>query len=210
MIRPEPHSRHSSQHPAPSWVSARRSSILRAAQLHIRHIVPWPALRAFSELVLPSTSRPAQQTCPSACPCYAPAHLPSHVALPIMQAPARSESTSLSAPRGGRCRLLMRSAGFPRQQTCDDRPGCGGILTAARLCSAAMLVCFGMPNAVWRQCDVCATAKASDAMLLSGVPIPGCRSPLPLGPTSAFQEIGLASGLLPTSASGGATGSRPQ
>ena len=71
-----------------------------------------------------------------------------------------------------------------------------------------MLVCFGMPNAVWRQCDVCATAKASDAMLLSGVPIPGCRSPLPLGPTSAFQEIGL--GLLPTSASGRATGSRPQ
>ena len=64
-----------------------------------------------------------------------------------------------------------------------------------------MLVCFGMPTAVWRQCDVCATAKASDAMLLSGVPIPGCRSPLPLGPISAFQEIGL--GLLPTSASGG-------
>jgi hypothetical protein len=28
-----------------------------------------------------------------------------------MQTPARSESTSLSAPRGGRCRLLMRSAG---------------------------------------------------------------------------------------------------
>ena len=124
-----------------------------------------------------------------------------------MQAPARSESTSLSAPRGGRCRLLMRSAGFPRQQTCDDRPGCGGILTAARLCSAAMLVCFGMPNAVWRQCDVCATAKASDGMLLSRVPTPGCCSPLPLGPTSAFQEIGL--GLLPTSASGRATGTQP-
>jgi hypothetical protein len=29
----------------------------------------------------------------------------------------------------------MRSAGFPRQQTCDDRLGCGGILTAAGLCS---------------------------------------------------------------------------
>ena len=28
-------------------------------------------------------------------------------------------------------------------------------------------------------------------MLLSGVPILGCRSPLPLGPTFAFQEIGL-------------------
>ena len=69
LIRPEPHSRHSSQHPAPSWFSATRSSILRAAQLHIRHIVPWPALTASSELVRPSTSRPAQQTCPSACPC---------------------------------------------------------------------------------------------------------------------------------------------
>ena len=48
-----------------------------------------------------------------------------------------------------------------------------------------MLVCFGMPTAVWllwRQCDVCATASASDGMLLSGVPIPGCRSPLPLLP----------------------------
>jgi hypothetical protein len=62
---------------------------------------------------------------------------------------------------------------------------------------------FGMPNAVWRQCDVRATAKASDGMLLSGVPIPGCRSPLrlPLGPTFAFQEIGL--GLLPTPPAGG-------
>ncbi len=39
-------------------------------------------------------------------------------------------------------------------------------------------------------------------MLLSGVPIPGCHSPgpLPLGPTFAFQEIGL--GLLPTAAGG--------
>ena len=149
---------------------------------------------------------------PARAPVHAPAHLPSHVASPIMQTPARSESTILSAPRGGRCRLLMRSAGlqpgFPRQQTCDERLGCGGIPTAARLCSPAMLVCFGMPNAVWRQCHVCATAKASDRMLLSGVPIPGCRSPLPLGPTSAFQEIGL--GLLPTYASGRATGSRPQ
>ena len=47
----------------------RRSSILRAAQLHIRHFVLWPALRASSELVLPSPSRLALQTCPSACPC---------------------------------------------------------------------------------------------------------------------------------------------
>ena len=120
----------------------------------------------------------------------------------------RSESTSLSAPRGGCCRFVMRSAGPSRQQTCDDRLGCGGIPTAGTLL-AAMFVCFGMPNAVWRQCDVRATAKASDGMLLSGVPIPGCRSPLPLGPTFAFQETGL--GLLPTAAAGGrATGSRPQ
>ena len=104
----------------------------------------------------------------------------------------RSESTSLSAPRGGCCCFVMRSAGPSRQQTCDDRLGCGGIPTAGTLL-AAMLVCFGMPNAVWRQCDVRATAKASDGMLLSGVPVPGCRSPLPLGPTFAFQiGLGLA------------------
>ena len=55
-----------------------------------------------------------------------------------------------------------------------------------------------------RQCDMRATAKASDGMLLSGVPIRGCRSPLPPGPTSAFPEIGL--GLLPTAAGERATG----
>ena len=86
--------------------------------------------------------------------------------------------------------------------------GCGGILTAGwhphsrGTLLGAMLVCFGVPNAVWRQCDVRATAKASDGMLLSGVPIPGCRSPRPLGPAVAFHEIGL--GLLPTVAGGGA------
>ncbi len=42
-----------------------------------------------------------------------------------------------------------------------------------------------------RQCDMRATAKASGGMLISGVPIRGCRSALPLGPTFAFQEIGL-------------------
>ena len=111
LIRPQPHSRHSSQHPAPSWVLARRSSNLRlgAAQLHIRHIVLWPALRASSELVLPSPSRPAQQTCPSACPCLGSS--PITVASPIMHTPARSESARQSAPRGG-CRFVVRSAGF--------------------------------------------------------------------------------------------------
>jgi hypothetical protein len=57
-----------------------------------------------------------------------------------------------------------------------------------------------------RQCDMRASAKASDRMPLSGVPIRGCRSPLPFGPTFAFQEIGL--GLLPAAAAErpGATG----
>jgi hypothetical protein len=47
------------------------------------------------------------------------------------------------------------------------------------------------------RCDMRAaatvTAKASDhdGMLISGVPIRGCRSALPLGPTFTFQEIGL-------------------
>ena len=55
-----------------------------------------------------------------------------------------------------------------------------------------------------RQCDMRATAKASGGVLISGVPIRGCRSALPLGPSFAFQEIGL--GLLPTAAGGRATG----
>ena len=118
-----------------------------------------------------------------------------HTSLRRSRTPRRrpgSESARLCAPRGGCCRFVMRSAGPYRQQTCDDRLGCGGIPTAGTLLEA-MLVCFGMPNAVWRQCDVRATAKASDGMLLSGVPIPGCRSPLPLGPTFAFQiGLGLA------------------
>jgi hypothetical protein len=199
MIGPQPHSRHSSQHPAPSWVQ-RRSSILRAAQLHIRHIVPWPALTASSELVLPSTSRPAQQTCPPER--LSMPRLISHVASRRQSRtpPVRSESARLSAPRGGCCRFVMRSAGSSRQQVCDDLLGCVGILTATGLCSwrcSFVSGAHGMPNAAWRQCDVRATATASDGMLLSGVPILGCCSPPPLGPTFAIQEIGL--GLLPCS-----------
>ena len=207
LIGPQPHSRHSSQHPAPSWISARRSSVLRAAQLHIRHIVPWPALTASSELVLPSPSRPAQQTCSPRAPVHAPAHLPCCVASPITHTPVRSESARLSAPRGGCCRFVMRSAGSSRQQVCDDRLGCVGILTATGLCSwrcSFVSGAHGMPNAAWRQCDVRATATASDGMLLSGVPILGCRSPPPLGPTVAIQEIGL--GLLPCSSLPGPAG----
>ena len=56
-----------------------------------------------------------------------------------------------------------------------------------------------------RQCDMRATAKASNGMLISGVPIRGCRSPLPLGPTFAFQ-IGLGLFKLPTAAGERATG----
>ena len=57
-----------------------------------------------------------------------------------------------------------------------------------------------------RQCDMRATAKASGDMLISGVPIRGCRSALPLGPTFAFQELEIGLGLLPTAAGGRATG----
>ena len=133
-------------------------------------------------------------------PVHAPAHLPCCVASPITHTPVRSESARLSAPRGGCCRFVMRSAGSSRQQVCDDRLGCVGILTATGLCSwrcSFVSGAHGMPNAAWRQCDVRATATASDGMLLSGVPILGCRSPPPLGPTFAIQEIGL--GLLPCS-----------
>ena len=66
----------------------------------------------------------------------------------------------------------------------------------------AMLVGFGSRDAASVTCAP--LRKASDGMLLSGVPIRGCRSPLPPGPTSAFQEIGL--GLLPTATGGRATG----
>ena len=72
----------------------------------------------------------------------------------------------------------------------------------------AMLVCFGKPNACGASVTCAPPQKASDGMLISGMPIPGCHSqchsPLPLGPTFAFQEIGL--GLLPTAAGGRATG----
>jgi hypothetical protein len=131
---------------------------------------------------------------PARAPVHAPAHLPSHAASPITHTPARSESAGVRAPRGGCCRFVLRSAGL------WWHPHSRGTLLGA------MLVCFGVPNAVWRQCDARATAKASDGMLLSpGVPIPGCRvhsrSPRPLRPAFAFHEIGL--GLLPTVAGGG-------
>jgi hypothetical protein len=120
-IRPEPHLRHSSHHPAPSWVSARRSSILRAAQPHIRHFVPWPALRASSELVLPSTSRPAQQTCPSACPCPGSSPITRRVA-------------NLADPGGGLNRPACARPVADAALYCAQQ-GCGGILIAAGLCS---------------------------------------------------------------------------
>ena len=49
-----------------------------------------------------------------------------------------------------------------------------------------------------RQRDVRATAKGVRWHAYLGHAIPGCRWALPLGPTFAFQEIGL--GLLPTAA----------
>ena len=54
-----------------------------------------------------------------------------------------------------------------------------------------------------RQRDVRATAKGVRWHAYLGHAIPGCRWALPLGPTFAFQEIGL--GLLPTAAGGRAT-----
>ena len=51
-----------------------------------------------------------------------------------------------------------------------------------------------------RQRDVRATAKGVRWHAYLGHAIPGCRWALPLGPTFAFQEIGL--GLLPTQATG--------
>ena len=68
---------------------------------------------------------------PARAPGHAPAHRPPHVASPITHTPARSESTRLCAPRGGCCCFVVRSAGLSRQQTCDDRLGCVGIVTAA-------------------------------------------------------------------------------
>jgi hypothetical protein len=140
---------------------------------------------------------------PARAPVHAPAHLPSLVASPITHTPGRSESTRLCAPRGGCCRFVVRSAGslVGRLST-----------TGWAVLASSQPQDFARGDARWfreqgcrmRQCDMRATAKASDGMLLSGVPIRGCRSPLPPGPTSAFPEIGL--GLLPTATGGRATG----
>jgi hypothetical protein len=105
---------------------------------------------------------------------------------------ARSESARLCAPHGGCCCVIMRSAGISRQQTCYDRLGCGGILTAAGLCS---LRCSFVSGCQMR-CGAsvtCAPLRRHQMACLSarGVARPGCRSPLrlPLGPTSAFQDF---------------------
>ena len=55
-------------------------------------------------------------------------------------------------------------------------------------CGDASLFRVHTPYAAWRQRVVRGTAKASDGMLLSGVPIPGCRSPLPLGSLLQFKK----------------------
>ena len=200
LIGPQPHSRHSSQHPAPSWVQP--GDLRSFGPLSCTYVISFPGphsqlpVSSFSPVHRDRHSRPA----PPRAPVHAPAHLPCCVASPITHTPVRSESARLSAPRGGCCHFVMRSAGPSRQQVCDDRLGCVGILTATGLCSwrcSFVSGAHGMPNAAWRQCDVRATATASDGMLLSGVPILGCRSPPPLGPTFAIQEIGL--GLLPCS-----------
>ena len=101
--------------------------------LSCTYVIPFPgphselAVSSFSPVHRDRPSRPA----PSACLCPGSSPITHRIASPITHTSARSESARLSALRGGRCRFVMRSAGFPRQQTCDDRLGCGGILTAA-------------------------------------------------------------------------------
>jgi hypothetical protein len=129
---------------------------------------------------------------PARAPVHAPAHwhLLSLVASPIMHTPGRSESTRLCAPRGGCCRFVVRSAGSLVGRLAT---------TGWTVLASSKPQDFARGDARWfreqgcrmRQCDMRATAKASDGMLISGVPIRGCRSPLPFGPTFAFQEIGL-------------------
>jgi hypothetical protein len=79
-----------------------------------------------------------------------------------------------------------------------------GILTAAGLCSrVASLVCFGMPNADGRQCDVRASAKGF--RWYAAFPFPAAALISHFGPLLHFlKEVGL--GLLPTAAAG--SGSR--
>jgi len=207
LIGPQPHSRHSSQHPAPSWVQP--GDLRSFGPLSCTYVISFPGphsqlpVSSFSPVHRDRHSRPAPPERLSM------PRLISHVASRRQSRtpPVRSESARLSAPRGGCCRFVMRSAGSSRQQVCDDLLGCVGILTATGLCSwrcSFVSGAHGMPNAAWRQCDVRATATASDGMLLSGVPILGCCSPPPLGPTFAIQEIGL--GLLPCSSLPGPAG----
>ena len=146
-------------------------------------------MSSFSPVHRDRNSRPA----PPRAPVHAPAHLPCCVASPITHTPVRSESARLSAPRGGCCRFVMRSAGSSRQQVCDDRLGCVGILTATGLCSwrcSLVSGAHGMPNAAWRQCDVRATATASDGMLLSGVPILAASTTGLAGVRTVDKEVG--------------------
>ena len=124
LIRPQPHS-HALKSTSCSIVGLSQAIFRSFGPLSCTYVISFPG--PHSELPVSSVSpvHRDRHSIPARAPVYAPAHLPSHAASPIMQTPARSESTSLSAPRGGRCRLLMRSAGFPRQQTCDHRLGCG-------------------------------------------------------------------------------------
>ncbi len=152
-----------------------------------------------------------RHTRPARAPVYAPAPLPSHAASPITHTPARSESAAIIGPPvRAPWRVLPLCSALSRvlsSADCDDRLGCVGILTAAPgTLLVTMLVCFGMPNTDWRQCDVRASAKGvrwHAALVRAHTAALLCH----LGPLLHFKKS--ASGL-PTAAGGRATGSRPQ
>ena len=78
---------------------------------------------------------------------------------PITQTPARSESARQSAPRGGCCRFVLRSAEGSLVSRLLRPAGLWWHPYSHGTLLVTMLVCFGMPNTDWRQCDVRASAE---------------------------------------------------
>ena len=144
---------------------------------------------------------------PARAPVHAPAHLLSLVASPIMHTPGRSESTRLCAPRGGCCRFVVRSAGSLVGRLAT---------TGWDVLASSKLQDFARGDARWfreqgcrmRQCDMRATAKASDGMLISGVPIRAAALLCHLGPLLHFKKS--ASGCCQPPPAGGPLARRPQ
>ena len=134
LIRPQPHS-HALKSTSCSIVGLSQAIFRSFGPLSCTYVISFPGPHSEPPVISVSPVHRDRHSRPARAPVYAPAHLPSHAASPITHTPARSESARLCAPRGGCCRFVLRSAGFSRQQTCDDRLGCVGILTAAGLCS---------------------------------------------------------------------------